>query len=227
MKYLMEAIITILLLTSLATAATNAMSATNVAVVIGCDNYVDQKNLQYAKLSGYGVVNQDALNHAIAIGCCGNVITQTNLQKAYLSGPGAITQDATNFAIAICYECVEEDIDKHDAAHRRLGDLVSADTKIGTIKVTKRTYPEGDTTPFDFTGDLGNFTLHGDGDWETFIAEPGVYKIIEIVPDGWELTKVVCSGATYSCCTEIPGGIKVDLAAGESVNVTFNDALKA
>jgi len=219
MRYLLGGIIAVLLLTSISMAATTEIIATNAAVVIGCSNKISQANEQDVHLLGSGKVGLYAQNHAIAIGA-ENFITQKNDQYAYLIGSGAITEDATNSAIAIS-ACCKPDGKKHPPIPGYLAVMTA--TKDSTITVIKQTIPEGDITDFDFTGDLRNFTLQGDGDWEKFRVGPGVYEIIEIVPDGWELSSVECTGGTNSCCTEIENGIKLDLPAGESVNVTFSD----
>lgn len=219
MKYLLGGIIAVLLLTSISMAATTEMTATNVATVVGCGNKISQANGQYSYISGSGTASLHAKNHAIAIGA-ENFISQKNNQYADLIGSGAITQDASNFAIAISACCKPCDM-KCPSIPSGLAVITTIEDS--TIIVIKQTDPSGDTTNFDFVGDLGNFTLQGDEDRERFRAKPGVYEIIEIVPDGWELSSVECTGGRNSCCTKIENGIRLDLAAGESVNVTFSD----
>ena len=63
----------------------------------------------------------------------------------------------------------------------------------GTIAILKQANPPDTGQSFDFTGDLGNFSLmHG----ELFIVEtrpPGTYAVSETVPPGWQLESATCS----------------------------------
>lgn len=88
----------------------------------------------------------------------------------------------------------------------------------GTITILKQATPSDTGQSFDFTGDLGSFSLmHGE-----FIVEtraPGTYAVSETVPAGWQLDAATCDD-----------GSPVDaigLEAGESVTCTFANSLLA
>lgn len=102
-------------------------------------------------------------------------------------------------------------------------------SKPGSIKTmpgsswTSKTVPRSGTQlpfgqSFDFTGDLGNFSLmHGEFMMET--RAPGTYAVSETLPDGWQLDSATCSD-----------GSPVDaivLETGQSVTCTFNNSMDA
>lgn len=88
----------------------------------------------------------------------------------------------------------------------------------GTITILKQASPSDTGQSFDFSGDLGLFSLmHGE-----FIVEtrpPGVYAVSETVPAGWQLDSATCDDGS-------PVGA-IDLEAGESVTCTFANSLLA
>jgi hypothetical protein len=89
----------------------------------------------------------------------------------------------------------------------------------GSIMVVKETEPDGGVG-FDFSGDLGDFSLD-DGDSETFDALlPGDHGVTEVVPAGWDLDGVVCTGGDS---TPIGNGVQIHLGAGESLTCTFTN----
>ena len=49
---------------------------------------------------------------------------------------------------------------------------------------------------------------------------PGDYDVIELVPDGWELTDVTCTGGES---TATVGGVRVHLGEGDAVVCTFTN----
>lgn len=75
---------------------------------------------------------------------------------------------------------------------------------------------------FDFTGDLGNFSLDI-GESETFLnLPPGPYHIEETLPQDWVLTNITImggSGVTGATAAD------VNLMAGQNVVVTFTNQL--
>jgi hypothetical protein len=75
---------------------------------------------------------------------------------------------------------------------------------------------------FEFTGDLGDFTLD-DGESQTFsdLAEDD-YDVTEIIPSGWDLRNVTCTGGDYDA---IPGGVTIHLDPGEDVSCTYNNEI--
>jgi plastocyanin len=91
-------------------------------------------------------------------------------------------------------------------------------TQRASITVEKQTVPDGATQLFDFTGDI--VAQLGDGDTASVTVEPGVYSVTETVPDGWDLTGIVCddedSSGSGSTAT-----FNVD--AGEDVTCTFTN----
>ena len=88
-----------------------------------------------------------------------------------------------------------------------------------TITVRKETDPAGGSG-FNFSGDLGSFTLD-DGGSQTFDGlVAGVYDVSEVVPDGWSLEGVVCTGGESE---SIADGVRIHLGAGEAILCTFTN----
>jgi len=88
----------------------------------------------------------------------------------------------------------------------------------GTITILKQADPPDTGQSFDFTGDLGNFSLmHGE-----FITEmrlPGIYAVSETAPSGWQLVSATCDdGSPVSA---------IDLEAGPHVTCTFTNSQRA
>ena len=86
------------------------------------------------------------------------------------------------------------------------------------ITVEKQTDPGGDSTSFSFSGDLGSFTLNGDGDSETAIVSPGTYTITENAVSGWTLTSI-----TGDNNGDPSDGVTLTVADEDDVTVTFNN----
>ena len=76
---------------------------------------------------------------------------------------------------------------------------------------------------FDFTGDLGDFTLQCDEDATFEDVEPGDYVITEDPLTGWELVSATADGAYVP----VAGGLSVTVAPGQTVTVTFTNAVPA
>jgi hypothetical protein len=113
----------------------------------------------------------------------------------------------------------------------------------GTLIVRKETIPDGNGTAFSFSGDAA---LTGDiRDYSAFTeelvltAQPGTYGTAELVPDGWLLTNINCTGQNSSAVRYGSGGvftqpaylegddeIQVVLEAGETVICTFTNTLQ-
>ncbi len=96
-------------------------------------------------------------------------------------------------------------------------------TGLGSIQIIKATQPPGGTG-FSFAGSLGSFTLSG-GQNQSFntLAAPRSYDVAEILPLGWSLQSVACTGGDS---TQISGGVSIHLIPGQAVSCTFtNEAL--
>lgn len=96
------------------------------------------------------------------------------------------------------------------------------------ITIVKQADPEG-STEFNFTGDLGDFTLVDDGTASNSILFDEIidfttYDVIETVPAGWNLDSVVCSDDSATDTTTATANIAVE--EGESVSCTFNNSLQ-
>jgi len=101
--------------------------------------------------------------------------------------------------------------------------------ELGTITIVKDAIPD-DPRDFDFTGDLGDFSLDDalpddtDGITDT-ITFPNLvsatYNVTETVPFGWDITTIVCDDGSP---TQVPTGTaSIDLAPGETVTCTFTN----
>ena len=103
-------------------------------------------------------------------------------------------------------------------------------TKPGTITIIKDAVPD-DPQDFDFTGDLGNFSLDDDADPTlpnsgTFTRDLGTYNVAETVPPSWDLDDISCTTNDPNDTTvvNVPGGsVTIDLDGGEDITCTFTN----
>ncbi|MBI4285972.1 MAG: hypothetical protein HY670_08790, partial [Chloroflexi bacterium] len=103
-------------------------------------------------------------------------------------------------------------------------DIVNADSAgkcsaVGTIVIVKDAVPD-DPQDFQFTGDLGNFSLDDDADPTlprsvSFERLAGTYNVNETVPSGWELTSAICDDGSPVTA--------IALSEGETVTCTFTN----
>lgn len=92
----------------------------------------------------------------------------------------------------------------------------------GTITIVKQTEPSDDTsTGFDFSGDLGAFTLTGNGDSITFdgLGE-GTYSFTEVITSGWTLEGIDCSDADVGA---IDNGVEIHLPQSGAATCVFTN----
>ncbi len=98
----------------------------------------------------------------------------------------------------------------------------------GTITIIKDTIPDG-PTDFNFTGDLGGFSLDDDTDLTlpnsiAFDKAAGTYKVTEIVPSGWVLTNLACVDPDGGTTTNLAAATaNIDVDAGEMITCTFTN----
>ena len=102
-------------------------------------------------------------------------------------------------------------------------------TGTGTIILEKQTDPDGDDRSFDIleypTGALVT-SLQDDGTHSIDCLQPGTYMFVEDVPNCWSLTTVDLSevgGFENSSYNSTTGIVTLNLEAGETINVTFNN----
>lgn len=110
------------------------------------------------------------------------------------------------------------------------GEAVSCtfeNTQNGSITITKDTVPDG-PQDFSFSGGLGAFSLDDDADGTlanslSFIVEPGIYSVTEMLEDGYLLTSLTCVDPTSNTTV---GGSTADIAVdpGEDIECTFVNA---
>ena len=107
-------------------------------------------------------------------------------------------------------------------------DVNFCNRELGSITIVKDADP-ADGTDFEFTGDLGSFILDdatpddsdGISDTTTFSNLTwGDYDVTEIVPAGWTLDNINCTGGDS---TPIADGVTVHLDPGEDITVTFTN----
>ncbi len=93
----------------------------------------------------------------------------------------------------------------------------------GSITIIKEALVKSDTD-FDFTGDLGSFSLLDDGGDNSLYKKSygpistGEYTVTESELSGWTLDKVSCNGETVDIDES---SIKIDLEKGDSITCTF------
>lgn len=92
---------------------------------------------------------------------------------------------------------------------------------IGTIIVEKRTDPAGASDNFTFSG-IATGTIKDGGQIVVSNLQPGTYASTEIVPNGWELTKITCDDANSSGDVNTATATFV-LDPGETVTCTFTN----
>ena len=87
----------------------------------------------------------------------------------------------------------------------------------GKIIVVKQTTPDGSTQSFEFDPSYGsNFFLTDGQSNDSGFLDPGTYSVAEIVPAGWTLSSASCNDGSAVG--------SINLAAGETVTCTFNNA---
>jgi hypothetical protein len=88
-----------------------------------------------------------------------------------------------------------------------------------SVTVAKVSDPHGGTG-YSFAGDLGSFSLD-DGESKSFEQVPaGDCSITEVLPSGWEMDSVVCTGADSE---SIADGVMVQMDPGDDVTCTFTN----
>ena len=95
------------------------------------------------------------------------------------------------------------------------------DIKLGTVIVEKQTVPDGDLQQFDFTGDIVG-TIGDGGQIVVSNLLPATYVSTEIVPEGWDLTSIVCDDGNSTGDTEA-GSATFNIEAGETVTCVFTN----
>ena len=101
-------------------------------------------------------------------------------------------------------------------------------TEWGTIVVYKDVVSvQTETDDFDFTGDLGSFTLDDDGvgdNYEWFQKAPGTYDVTELVPTGWDLTDITIVDPSTDSSSDLEAGTaSLDLSLNEAITCHFEN----
>jgi hypothetical protein len=90
----------------------------------------------------------------------------------------------------------------------------------GSITIWKQTAPDGSSQSFDFTGDLGSFSLSDGQNHASTNLLPGTYTVSETAASGWDLTNIDCGNANVELAS---GGVAIDLGPGDNVVCTFTN----
>jgi len=101
-------------------------------------------------------------------------------------------------------------------------------TEWGTIVIYKDVVSiHTETDDFDFTGDLGDFTLDDDGigdNYAWFQKPPGTYDVTELVPAGWDLTDITIVDPTTDSSSDLgTATASLDLSLNEAVTCHFEN----
>ena len=140
-----------------------------------------------------------------------------------------------SFVLDGWYRVVEVDIAMKAGSNEFWGkiDGPSCDTCSGSITIVKEVYSyEGDINyeddqDFDFTGDLGEFTLddYTVSDTPKSITfstlNPGTYVVTETLPTDWDVTGIVCDDDNSSGAGAVA---TIQLDPCEDVTCTFENA---
>ena len=99
------------------------------------------------------------------------------------------------------------------------------DPPSGSITIVKESDVDGN---FDFTGDLGAFTISvaGEPGSQTFSELiPGVFNVSELVAEGFDLAGIACAGDDDNGSTVDleAGSAAIDLDEGEAITCTFTN----
>jgi uncharacterized repeat protein (TIGR01451 family) len=131
-----------------------------------------------------------------------------------------------NSASATGYEPVL-DADVGDSSNVVDVDIVDCQTiEPGQIAIIKNTV--GGDGSFDFSGDLGNFTIAtsgGSGNDLSTNLSPGSYTVSESVTAGWSLTSISCVSDSGSSTSVSESSATIDLGSGGDVTCTFTNTL--
>jgi len=98
-------------------------------------------------------------------------------------------------------------------------------TQRGSITIEKAVLGAGVGEAFDFTGDLGDFTVDGDSAAVFNNLVNGSYTVTEMLPagTGWRLATLACSDGSVVDLATLTATI--DLAPGENVVCTFTNGV--
>jgi len=98
-------------------------------------------------------------------------------------------------------------------------------TQRGTIEIEKQTLPDDSVEEFQFTGlndPAFSDGLLQDGDIAVWSVAPESYRVVETVPEGWDLTGLVCDDPTGDTVVSLArAGASLAVAPGETVHCTF------
>jgi len=91
------------------------------------------------------------------------------------------------------------------------------DRQDGKIIVDKVTDPSGSSQQFEFDPSYGSnfFLTDAAAPNDSGFLDPGTYSVVELTPDGWDLSSVSCSDGSANTA--------INLGAGETVTCTFNN----
>ncbi|MDJ0770308.1 MAG: VWA domain-containing protein, partial [Ilumatobacter sp.] len=104
-----------------------------------------------------------------------------------------------------------------------------ANDRPATITVAKDARPDA-AQAFDFTGDLGAFSLDDDGSGsnaETFTVPAGQYAVTESAAPGWALSGIACDASQGSSAAGNGTTATIDVAPGGSASCTFTNEATA
>ena len=101
----------------------------------------------------------------------------------------------------------------------------------GSITIIHDAQPDSPQA-FEFTGDLGDFTLDDDGggpNSQTFTGVlPGTYAVIELIPEDWTLTAITCVDPDGETTVDLAAATAfIDLDEAEDLTCTFRNAFQA
>jgi hypothetical protein len=86
-------------------------------------------------------------------------------------------------------------------------------------------------TLFPFVGDFGSFTLSDPGESQRPFDQQNdrTYWVQEVIPPGWRVVSIVCSGDSDAGSTAelLTASVQIDLDPGEYINCTFVNELEA
>lgn len=91
----------------------------------------------------------------------------------------------------------------------------------GKIIIEKQTLPDGNSTLFDFSGDVAGST--SDGGTIEKIVVPGSYSVVETVLAGWDLTSIVCSDQDSGASVTAGNTASINVGNNETVTCTFTN----
>ncbi|MFZ2663856.1 MAG: SdrD B-like domain-containing protein [Patescibacteria group bacterium] len=151
----------------------------------------------------------------------------SGVQNGFNAGTYTISETGQEgYSAVISGDCAPND----GSITLNVGDIkactITNTSQYGKIVIEKQTLPDGNSTTFDFTGDVAG-TISDGGRIEKVVVA-GAYSVAETVPTGWDLTSIACTDPTSDSGTSATAGnvASINVADNETVTCVFTNTQK-